>query len=142
MAALAALALAATLVGCGSTSNPTAPSQSLDTTPPPVPTSLAMGYDGPAGAYELTWAASSAADLAGYEVYLYSPDPSRDNAYVRIGSPAEPRLHIPVPLSDTDAVLRVRARDESGNLSAYSAPYVGEMTTLGPGSDGEGLKRR
>ena len=64
LALLTALALVA---GCGN--NSAGPSAlELDTTPPPVPASVSVAMDHGTGEYTLSWAPSSAADLASYEV--------------------------------------------------------------------------
>ena len=127
LATLATLALAATISGCGNDSSPTAPQTTLDTTPPPAPTALTVAFDSPSGHYLLEWAPSTAADFAKFGVYLYSPDPSRDNAYVLIGQPTDPRQELPIASTPTTYTLRVKAVDTSGNASAFSAPYATEV---------------
>jgi hypothetical protein len=137
---LMALALSAlTLAGCGSDSNPAAPSVSLDSTPPPAPTGLAMTLDGPTGSYLLSWQASSAPDVATYQVYRYAPDPSRDNAYVLVGQLSTTHVLIDSPTEETLEVFRVQAVDASGNHSAFSSPLSVNMMIADPLGQGIGV---
>ena len=76
---LVSLAAAALLSGCGKSTSPTGvTSNNLDTTPPPTPDGMTVVVDSNSGRQQLVWSPSSAADLARYQVYIYSPDPSRD----------------------------------------------------------------
>lgn len=139
---VAALALSAlALAGCGSDSNPAAPTASLDTTPPPAPTALAMTLDGPSGSYQLGWQPSAAADVASYQVYRYEPDPSRDNAYVLFAQVSTHSVLIDTPSEATTEVFRVQAVDASGNHSAFSTALTVSLMVpdpLGYGRGGSG----
>jgi hypothetical protein len=131
---LAGLATMAMLSGCGDTATPTGIDTGLDTTPPPAPTNLVQAYDG-AGRPVLAWDASPAADVVSYAVYVYSPDPSRDNAYVLVddSNPADSRFELPRVSENTTVIYRVKAVDGAGNRSAYSA-----ATEIPLGAQGDG----
>jgi hypothetical protein len=132
---LAGLAMMAMLSGCGDTATPTGIDTGLDTTPPPAPTNLVQSYDG--GRATLAWDASAAADVVGYAVYVYSPDPSRDNAYVLADdpNPTDNRFELPLVSENCTVIYRVKAIDGAGNRSAYSASAE---IPLGAQSDGGG----
>jgi hypothetical protein len=111
------LAALAFVSGCGATS-PTSPEMALDSSPPPAPANLIVA----SGSTDLSWDPSAAADVAGYQVYEYSPDPSRDNAYVLLGEVDSGTTTHPLPVTvvDRQGFFRVRAVDTSGNRSALS----------------------
>ena len=127
------------LIGCGDTANLTAPVSSLDTTPPPAPVSLSASYD----TYvrqALTWDPSAAPDVVGYQVYVYSPSPDRDNAYVLADDPdpSDNFFVFPIVAVDTEATYRVRAVDAAGNRSAFSAAATVMIAATGGGGGGGG----
>ena len=119
---LSAFAVMATLTGCGDTANPTGLTSDIDTTPPPAPASVFTSYEA-SGLVKLVWDASVAPDVIGYQVYVYSPSPERDNAYVLAEDPdgSDTSFKVPSISGDGQAVYRVRAVDASGNHSAFSA---------------------
>ncbi len=131
-AVITSLALMALLAGCGDSSSPTQPNMSFDTTPPPAPTALTMTLDGPTGTYQLNWDASAAPDVATYQVYQYSPDPSRESAYVLLGEATAAEFHPATPDKPTTCVFRVQAVDASGNHSAFSAALTVPMMSVRP----------
>jgi chitinase len=113
---IACLATMAMLSGCGDSANITGPGNTLDTTPPPAPSELRLTSDA-SGQLLLTWTESAAPDVAGYEVYVYSPGVgfveatdvnNADNAFA-------------LPSVTETSIYRVRAVDTSGNRSAFSA---------------------
>lgn len=124
--ALVAIAL---IAGCGKSTSPTSVSN-LDTTPPPTPTNLRAWNDG-TGHYSLTWSPSSAADLAGYEVWQCVPgsDVYTQTATLTAGSAT---CALPVVSATTDIEYRVRAYDTTGNRSAYSQSLVTELQPTDP----------
>jgi hypothetical protein len=142
----AILMLAAALGGCSSGSGPTTPLTMLDSTPPPAPASLALDYDAASAHYVLTWDPSAAPDVAGYEVHLYSSDPSTASDYVMIGSPAGAGFTMPDPENPADWSVRVRARDNAGNLSPFSSltsqPVIPPNPTGMGGGGGNGDHER
>jgi hypothetical protein len=138
----ASVMLAASLVaGCGENlTNPLAAEPSLDTTPPPAPTGLAISMETSLNRGVLQWSPSAAPDVAGYDVFVYAPDPSRNDAYVKVNT---------VPLTTTDFALapvgeattvyyRVRAVDQTGNRSAYSSTASGQLQPSAGSGGGSG----
>jgi hypothetical protein len=134
----ASLAMVAMLTGCGADA-PTSPSATLDSTPPPAPTALTMTIDATVSGYLLEWTASSASDVAKYQVFQYSPDPSRDNAYVLVGEATAAQFAADAPASAGTETFRVKAVDGAGNHSAFSAALAVPMVpTNTPGLGGGG----
>lgn len=135
------------LAGCGKSTDSTSPVTPLDGTPPPAPDGISLITSTDANA--LTWSPSSAPDVAMYQVYQYSPDPSRDSAYLLIGSTSASSLTLPRMNDAQDSYYKVRAVDQAGNSSAYSAATLmhvpaigsGEGGGTGQGQDGGGLKK-
>lgn len=133
---LVAFATMAMLSGCGDTANPLAAGSALDTTPPPAPASVTVSHD-EMGRPLLTWDASAAPDVVGYQVYVYSPSPERDNAYVLADDPdnSDNTYRLPSVASTTEGVYRVRAVDAAGNMSAFSSPATILISAAGGGGD-------
>ena len=114
------LVLAATTSGCGSSTSATNVDPTLDTTPPPAPTSLMVTSDATSGRSTLSWAPSAAADLAGYQIWQATTGTGTFTLVGQItGDQAQVDLQ-PVP-SPTWRDYRVRAYDVTGNLSSYSS---------------------
>jgi len=137
---LVSLAAAALLSGCGKSTSPTGvTSNNLDTTPPPTPDGMTVVVDSNSGRQQLVWSPSSAADLARYQVYIYSPDPSRDNSFVLAGETDAhtSTFYLPVVNRTTSFVYRVGALDQSGNRSALSSPYQAQVRPWAGGVPGE-----
>src|SRR5262245_4686228 len=133
---LSGVATMAMLSGCGDTVAPTEPGSGLDTTPPPAPAHLYYAHD-IQGRPVLAWDASAAPDVASYDVYIYSPSPDRDNAYVLVSDSdaTDNNYLLPSVSSTPTATYRVRAVDTSGNKSAFSASAD---VILGPGGGSGG----
>jgi hypothetical protein len=112
--ALAAFAV----TGCA-TDNPLSSLGDLDATAPGAPTSLAASMRG--SDLVLTWDASADADVVGYDVYRYAPDPSRESAYLKVnGAIVTDTEYV---IADAPSVMswyRVKAVDNSSNASAAS----------------------
>lgn len=133
---LAAIALIGLLAaGCTSSDNPLAPTASEDTTPPSSPQNVVQVDDN--FGYRLTWAPNAEADLAGYYVLRYSPDPSRENSYVVMNSQILTTNSYMLPIEPQTWNYRVRAVDKAGNESALSDIIVvqGINATAGRGDD-------
>ena len=113
---MAAAVLALTSYGCGAGNNPAAPSASLDSAPPQAPVGLVQTLD------TVQWTPNSESDLNGYQVYLYSPDPTRDNAYVlaAVVPASETSWTLPPVDETTTSWVKLCALDTSGNRSAES----------------------
>jgi penicillin-binding protein len=118
---VAALVAVVAMAGCA-TDNPVASlNPSIDTAPPSAPTNIRSEARGAVAL--LAWDASSDADVVGYDVYRYAPDPARESAYVRINASTISAEEYVV--SDPAAWYRVKAVDLSGNRSSSSgAAYV------------------
>ena len=117
---LAGFAAIAVLSGCGGNGNPVAPSPQLDTTPPPAPQDLALDSD-LRGNPILSWTASAAADVAGYQVYEYRAVPGGYD-YVATGDvTVDNSFALPNVSTTVEVSYRVRAVDVAGNWSTYSA---------------------
>ena len=111
------LALAvAFFAGCA-TDNPLT-AAGIDSTAPGAPTNLVASARG--GELLLTWDASSDGDVAGYDVYRYSPDPARENSYVKINSSLITDNEYLVTDAAGSSWYRVKAVDASSNSSAAS----------------------
>lgn len=110
--------LGMTLGGCNSGGTPTSVDSSLDTTPPTAPTSLAVTTNHATNRSTLSWDASSASDLSGYEVWV---DASGTGTYTLAGQVGSSSFMLPVVSSVVDYDYRVRAFDQTGNRSAYSS---------------------
>ena len=120
---LAMGALVVALAGCGKSSEIVSPAgNSLDTTPPAAPTAVAGSFDAAAQRDYLNWDGSTSPDVAGYEVWQYESDPSLGGTGVLIGSTDASAESYALPLTSEARPVwfRVRAADESGNLSAFS----------------------
>lgn len=126
---LSAAVLAVSVVaisGCA-TDNPVSSLSGLDATAPGAPTSLVA--EDRAGALVLAWNASADADVAGYNVYRYSPDPARENAYVKINGALVTGTEFVVTDAGSDASwYRIKAVDTSANTSAASGAIQGAAT--------------
>jgi hypothetical protein len=138
---MAAAVLALASYGCGAANNPTAPAASLDSSPPQAPVGLVQSSD------VLQWTPNSEADLNGYQIYLYSPDPTRDNAYVLTATVPAGQTSWTLPPVDetTTSWVKLCALDQSGNRSAESSALQVTMLPVPagvePGADDPGYKR-
>lgn len=134
MLPLAGFAVIAALSGCGSSANPLGV-QPVDTTPPPAPLNLSLSADG-SGNPVLTWDASAAPDVVGYQVQVFS---AASGSYVQAADANATDTTYPLPGVNVQASYRVRAVDDSGNWSAFSATVdISTLPPSGPGSWGPG----
>ena len=116
--AVLALSLAA-VTGCA-TDNPVSSVGGIDATAPGAPTSLAAETRG--NDLVLSWDASVDADVVGYDVYRFDPDPARENAYVKVNGAIITDTEYTVPEASSGASwYRVKAVDTSANASAASS---------------------
>lgn len=135
---IVSIAAIALVSGCGDSGSPTGPGANLDTTPPPAPTSLAVTMDELTGIGYVDWAASAAADLAGYEVWAAENGTGTFTQVGRLGADATRYLSPPVERT-TQMEYRVRAFDLTGNRSAYSSTVSTELRpVLRDGEPGTG----
>ena len=114
---LFALAVVATLSGCGSKGTPTAADPTLDTTPPAAPTSLRVTTDPTTNQSTLSWDPSAAVDLSGYEVWVAL---NGSPTYTLASQGGFASYDMPEVENITAYDYRVRAFDQTGNRSAYS----------------------
>lgn len=120
---LLAFATAAALAGCsGNSASPTRVDPALDTTAPLAPSGMSVVNDPVTGLDMLQWSNNTEPDLAKYQVLVYSPSPTRDNAYLPlVDVTGSNRMRLPVVSTGTTLYYRVRAVDTSGNASAASS---------------------
>lgn len=140
--ALAALTLAALLVGCSKKSTPTGVTP-LDETPPAPPTHVMGMPDLANGCVLLQWAPSTSPNVRGYEVFFYSPSPDRENAWVVITETDADVTQYPLPnvTETTVEYYRVRAVTPSGKHSEWSAVTMITLEPMGGSTDnGEGFQ--
>ena len=128
----AVLALAFALAGCA-TDNPLT-AAGIDSTAPGAPTNLAASER--SGSLLLTWDASSDADVVGYDVYRYAPDPARENSYVKInGAIVTDNEFVVSDAGSSSSWYRVKAVDASSNASNASGALAAAAPLQGS-SDG------
>lgn len=140
-----AIAVIASVAFCGcshdSSDTPLGPGPT-DEAPPLPPAGARIDWQ-MHGKFALAWEKNTEPDLAGYRVYLYSPDPSRGNSYACLsgdGLVARNALTVSGTLG-TDYIFRVTAVDASGNESPMGAAvrffYAGTDGHL-PAGQGDG----
>lgn len=143
--ALFALAAAALLAGCGKSSDPTnvmsdpGVTQTMDNTPPPVPTGVNVSVD-PSGKSTLSWDASTASDCVGFDIFVYDPDPTRDESYVLMTSTDNSTTAYALDPAEfsTAKYYRVSAKDRSDNHSPLSRAVLAVVRPVTPvGGDPE-----
>jgi hypothetical protein len=127
--------------GCGQDKATTPLNQAADTASPSTPTGLA--FTGQTDTkFMIEWTPCADADVAGYRIYRYDPDPSRQNAYVALSE--TPWIHSGITLRGTPGTtyfFRVTSLDTSSNESAMSDPITFTFDALNgslPGEDGSG----
>ena len=128
------------LAGCSAENTLSSLDQGIDSAPPSAPTNI---RDEDRGAISvLAWDASTDADVVGYDVYMYSPDPARESAYIRVNAATITGTEFTVTTDATlNAWYRVKAVDQSGNRSASSgAAWVdGMVPATGTGEPSDDL---
>jgi hypothetical protein len=140
---LVALSLAALLSGCGQNSTPTGVTP-LDETTPAAPLAIGKLDDTATPCGWLTWQPSPSANVASYEIYQYSPDPTREDSYVLVGLTDVGTTRYPLPsvASPQTDYYRLRAVSTTGVRSPWSAtaditvyPYGGGNDVRDPSGD-------
>jgi hypothetical protein len=118
------VSLVALLAGCSdqheTTVNPPAPNP--DTQPPMTP-SMGQWTAKEGGPLYLAWSEGSEADLAGYNIYRYAPNPGSLQSYVKLnmGLVTENSLMVQDAMPGVYEHYRVSSVDDSGNESAMSS---------------------
>ena len=132
---LAALALAiACFAGCA-TDNPISPN-GIDSAAPSAPTNLSATDQG--GSLVLSWDASVDADVIGYDVYRYAPDPARENSYVKVNSAlVSGTEYVVTDAPEASSWYRVKAVDGSSNASAASGALAAAKPAAGSTDGGD-----
>jgi hypothetical protein len=122
LSTLVALSLAALLSGCGQNSTPTGVA-ALDETAPAAPSQLTKESDAANPGGLLAWAPSTSVNVAGYEVSQYSPDPSREDAYLLVGQTEANTTEYALPYSYQSQTVyyRLKAVSTAGVRSPWSA---------------------
>ena len=128
---LAALVALVAFAGCGAENTLSSLDQPLDSAPPSAPTNVRGEMRGALSV--LAWDASPDADVVGYDIYQYAPDPTRESAYVRINAtPIAAEEFVVTTGAEVNAWYRVKAVDQSGNRSSStSAEYVEGIASPG-----------
>lgn len=123
---IVALASLAVLSGCGNSSDPVRVNPTLESSAPGIPTGLRVENSEFDGSRYVAWNPVAAGDLAGYQVYRYSPDPARENAYEMVAQipNRETRYLLPTIEPGGSVTVRVRSVNEGGKLSALSQPFT------------------
>jgi len=130
----AVLALAVTAFAGCATDNPLSPA-GIDASAPGAPTNLIA--EDRAGSLVLSWDASSDADVVGYDVYRYAPDPARENAYVKVNSGLVVGTEfIIADAASSPSWYRVKAVDAGSNASTASGALAAAKPSIGS-SDNE-----
>jgi hypothetical protein len=125
---LVALVLAGMLTGCGKDTLPTRPSAvnpapTLDQAPPALPSQIVAELEPTTGNAVLRWNPSTSANVSSYRVYVYSPDPTRENAYVLAGETDASTTHFILTWTPTGTpYYRMCANSTAGVQSAWSTP--------------------
>ncbi len=113
------------LTGCAAEDTLSTLNQNVDTAPPSAPVNIRTEARGPS--VLLDWDASTEADVVGYDVFRYDPDPARESAYIKVNSATVSASEYSVDEPSEQATwYRVKAVDLSANRSSSSgAAYVG-----------------
>ena len=121
LSTLVVLSLAALLSGCGQNTTPTGVT-TLDETAPAAPTEITKVASDAFPGGILTWQPSTSAGVAGYDVYQYLPDPTREDAYVLVAQTDASTTQYPLPLYYEVQTLyfRVKAVSGAGVKSGWS----------------------
>ncbi|MBN1505132.1 MAG: fibronectin type III domain-containing protein [Candidatus Eisenbacteria bacterium] len=108
------------MTGCSSENSTSPVSTQEDSVPPMAPTAWQPKAIGNSAL--LRWAKNTEADLAGYNVYKYEPNPQNHNSYIVINSqPTTGNTYTINGLtSGMTYYFRTTAVDMSGNESGYS----------------------
>ena len=127
----AALVALIAVAGCGTDNTLSTTNPSYDAAPPSAPANIRGEVRGAVSV--LAWDASPDADVVGYDVYRYAPDPARESAYVKVNaSTITGEEYVVSGGNDANSWYRVKAVDLSGNRSSASgAAYVDVVTGSG-----------
>lgn len=134
LSTVAVFASVAVLAGCSNGDNPTAADIPTDSSAPAAPVVQGTTFNGSADV--LDWNASASANVSGYEIYFYSPSPTRDNSFVLVGTVGANETEFVLPGGSGTEYFRVRAISSTGVRSASSATATVERSTpMHPGGN-------
>ena len=118
LAVLVVGSLAATLVGCNSSSeSPTSP---IDMSPPQAPTNLHSTVDATTSREWLIWDLSASASVASYQVYV-SDSPGGTGTLVASVDASSGDMLLPIVVESTTEFYRVRAVGTNDVPSAFTS---------------------
>jgi hypothetical protein len=146
-----ALALVGVLSGCSKDTIPTGPAArnpapTLDQSPPALPAEITAETDGRSGLAVLHWTPSSSANVASYRIYVYSPDPTRENAYLLAGETNATTTQFVLRWTETGTpYYRMCANSTAGVQSRWSTPIqlpLGDAVGGDPSPEGEILRTK
>ena len=127
IAALMVGSLAATLVGCSSsTESPTAP---IDLSPPQAPSNLHAAVDHATKRDWLVWQPSASASVAGYEIHV-SDTPGANGDVVAVVDATSNDFVLPIVVESTTEYYRVRAVGTNHVPSAFTPPIAVDRTAF------------
>jgi fibronectin type 3 domain-containing protein len=121
------------LAGCGSDKTTSPIIDTPDTVPPAAPAFRGARSDYQVA--ELMWQKNTEADLAGYNVYLYNPNPDTEKSYLSLNSKliTSTAYRVDGLTPGMTYYFKITAVDRSGNESAYSGAFP---VTVLPRADG------
>ncbi len=126
VAAVAVTLATFALTGCAAEDTLSSLNQNVDTAPPSAPVNVTTQTHG--STVVLDWDASTEADVVGYDVYRYDPDPARESAYVKVNAATIPTSEYSiVDRNEQGTWYRVKAVDLSSNRSAISGGAFAEV---------------
>lgn len=139
LSTLVAVSLALVLSGCGQNTTPTGVT-ALDQTAPAAPTGLIKVTSVTCPYGMLTWQPSTSANVVGYEVYQYLPDPTREDAYVLVGQTdaVTTEFSLPFYYEVQTFYYRVKAISTAGLKSGWSVTAAIPVGPTNSGSDEPG----
>ena len=131
MAVAFALSLVPLINGCSEQATTSPGPVSLQDTSPPAPP-VCLDSQGRETGITLKWSPNVEPDLIGYNVYLYSPNPDRNESFLKLNdgpiSNTEFRRNNLTP--NTDMFFRLTAVDQSGNESGFSSLLKASTVTF------------
>lgn len=128
VAAVAVTLATFALTGCAAEDTLSSLNQNVDTAPPSAPVNVTTQTHG--STVVLDWDASTEADVVGYDVYRYDPDPARESAYVKVNSsPISSVEYVIAERAEQSTWYRVKAVDTSANRSSVSGAVYAEAGT-------------
>ena len=136
------------LASCGKSSNVTSADPNLDNAPPAAPSNVTSAYVAYVNYDYLYWNPSTSASVAGYEVWEAA---SQGGTATRVAVADAKANYVVLPSVAANATLyyEVRAKDASGNYSAFSSEVavdrhapVGNSSGGGSNGGGNGIGNR